>query len=250
MNGHLVPSMDADTPRDIPKMPPEEKGEFTMISRRTRGLWLLASAAALLGLAPLTPASGATAAPPVALTLTSITIDPEDADGATTNAPGAWSTNTGDPLCQVGVWQGGRLLNEPVGPNPLGEISVPLRVGRTTLRLVGDGVFPGNQYYGAVLFFNGRATPPQIAVYNGNGQSTPFRTQNVGTQIMGGANGGLFFDSAPGTFAYGVDGYLVWVNSFQINASTSSTDRVSCGGIGANGTPDMVATLTLTVMKA
>lgn len=220
-----------------------------MTSRRARGLLLLASAAAaLIGLTPLAPATGAIPAAPV--TLTNITIDPEDANGATTNAPGAWSTNTADPLCQVGVWQGGRLLNSPVGTNPLGEISVPLVVGRTTLRLIGNGIFPGNQHYGAVLFFNGRATPPQIAVYNGNGQTTPFLTQNVNTQIMGGANGGLFFDSAPGTFAFGVDGYVVWVDSFQINATTSTTDRVSCGGIGADRTPDMVGTLTLTVRKA
>jgi hypothetical protein len=219
-----------------------------MAPRRARSLLLLASAAAsLIGLAPLAPASGATS-PPV--TLTSITIDPEDSNGATTNAPGAWSTNTGDPLCQVGVWQGGRLLNKPVGTNPLGEISIPLAVGRTTLRLVGNGVFSSNPYYGAVLFFNGRATPPQIAVYNGNGQTAHFLTQNAGTQIMGGANGGLFFDSAPGTFAFGTNGYLVWVSDFQMNASTSTTDQVSCGGLGADGTPDMVATLTLTVMKA
>jgi len=220
-----------------------------MTSRRTRGSLLLATAAvALIGLTPLAPATGA--APAAAVTLTSITIDPENADGATTNAPGAWSTGTGDPLCQVGVWQGARLLNSPVGTNPLGEISVPLAVGRTTLRLVGNGVFPGNPYYGAVLFFNGRATPPQIAVYNGNGQTTPFATQKVNTQIMGGANGGLFFDQAPGTFAFGVDGYLVWVNSFQISATGGTTDRVSCGGLGADGTPDMVGTLTLTVRKA
>jgi len=37
-----------------------------------------------------------------ALTLTSITIDPEEQYGSTTNAPGAWTTNTLIPCLKSG----------------------------------------------------------------------------------------------------------------------------------------------------
>ncbi len=42
--------------------------------------------------------------PAESITLTSITLDPENATGQTTNAPGAYSTNTGDPLAQIGLF--------------------------------------------------------------------------------------------------------------------------------------------------
>jgi hypothetical protein len=206
-----------------------------------------AVAICVLATAPLAPAAGA---PPADLRLTSITVDPEGPDGATTNAPGAWSTNTGDPLCQVGVWDQHGLLNSPVGTNDLGEISVPLKPGKIKLQLIGNGIFPANPYYGAVLFFEGQATPPQIAVYNANGGTGAFQVQAAGTQIMGGANGGLFFDVAPGTSVYTANGFQVSVEKFEINASDSTTDHVSCGGTGANSTPDMVATLDLKVRPA
>ena len=48
-----------------------------------------------------------------ATSLTSITLDPEDYTGTTTNAPGAWSTNLADPLSQIGVFsEEGILLNQ------------------------------------------------------------------------------------------------------------------------------------------
>ena len=52
---------------------------------------------------------------PTNVFLTSITLDPEDTTGQTTDAPGAWSTNTGDPLSQVGVRSKGNFLNQPMG---------------------------------------------------------------------------------------------------------------------------------------
>ena len=192
--------------------------------------------------------AGAAKPAPVAVRLTSITIDPEDASGATTNAPGAWSTNLADPLCQAGVMSHGDFLNGTLPGIGLGEIAIPLKQGMNTLKLVGHGVFSYNAYYGAVLFFDGQQTPPQVAVYNVNGGRGRFRVQPAGTQIMGGANGGLFFDVAPGSSVYTApDGTRVEVQSFHINAFDSTTDQVSCYQIGADGIPDMVATLTLKV---
>ena len=187
---------------------------------------------------------------PVTVRLTSITIDPEDASGATTNAPGAWSTNLADPLCQTGVWAHGDFLNEALPGIDLGEISIPLKHGMNTLKLVGHGVFPYNAYYGAVLFFDGQQSPPQVAVFNANGGQGDFQVQPAGIQIMGGANGGLFFDVAPGSSVYTApDGTLVEVKSFHINAFDGSADQVSCYQIGADGIPDMVATLALKVTR-
>ena len=181
--------------------------------------------------------------------LTSITIDPEDSTGQTTNAPGAWSTNLADPLSQVGVKSNGNFLNQQSGEITLGEISIPLQIGLNSFELVGTGVFPTNLYYGAVLFFNGVQTPPQIAVYNQNGVTSNFMVQPKDTIIMGGANGGLFFDVAPGhSFFFTDDGLKVEVISFTITAQTSSsTDEVSHYYISADGINDMTATLVLKV---
>ena len=181
--------------------------------------------------------------------LTSVTIDPEDSTGRTTNAPGAWSTNLADPLSQVGVKSDGNFLNQQVNTITLGEISIPLKIGLNTFDLVGTGVFPNNLYYGAILFFNGIQTPPQIAVYNQNGATGDFMVQPKDTVIMGGANGGLFFDVAPGnSFFFTSDGLKVEVVSFTITAQDSSTiDEVSHYNIGADGTKDMTATLVLKV---
>jgi len=202
----------------------------------------------LLALSGPISVSAAKPAPPISVRLTSITIDPEDAAGATTNAPGAWSTNLADPLCQAGVRSHGNFLNGTQPGIGLGEISIPLKAGVNTFKLVGFGVFPSNAYYGAVLFFDGQQTPPQVAVYNANGGRGHFRVQPAGTQIMGGANGGIFFDVAPGSPVYTApDGTQVKVQAFHINAFDSTTDQVSCYQIGADGIPDMVATLTLKV---
>jgi hypothetical protein len=73
------------------------------------------------------PASGSADAakrPPVNVRLTGIMIDPEDAPGATSNAPGAWSTNLADPLYQVGVMSRGDFLNGTPSGIGLGEISI------------------------------------------------------------------------------------------------------------------------------
>ena len=191
---------------------------------------------------------GAPVSADISVTLTSITLDPENSAGATTNAPGAWSTNTADPLSQVGVKSGGVFLNQGAGSGTLGEISIPLELGINTFTLFGNGVFPGNAFYGAVLFFDGVPTPPQVAVYNSNGGLGSFSVQQAGTTIMGSANGGLFFDVAPGTSVYiAPDGTKVEVVSFVINSVSSSVDEVSFGGIGSDGTSDTTAELTLRV---
>jgi hypothetical protein len=185
----------------------------------------------------------------VSVTLTSITLDPEDSTGATTNAPGAWSTNTADPLSQVGVMSsGGVFLNQGAESGTLGEISIPLEPGINTFTLYGNHVFPGNAFYGAVLFFDGVPTPPQVAVYNSNGGLGDFLVQPASTIIMGGANGGHFFDVAPGTSVYiAPDGTKVEVVSFVINSMSSSVDEISFGGIGSDETFDTTAELILKV---
>jgi hypothetical protein len=198
--------------------------------------------------------------PAAQVTLSSITIDPEDVNGQTTNAPGAWSTNVADPLTQIGVKSGDTYLNRPINDNyALGEISIPLQIGLNTFTLVGNFIFPNNPYYGAVLFFDGQQIHPQIAVYNQNGATGNFMVQPKDTQIMGGANGGWFFDIAPGTSSFTTaDGLKVEVKSFTINAATSTTDEVSgtnidtpggigVGNIGADGISDMTATLVIMV---
>lgn len=183
-----------------------------------------------------------------AIRLTSITLDPEDADGSTTNASGAWSTNTSDPLSQMGVTHDGVFLNSPGSGFSLGEISINLHPGINTFDLYGNGIFPSNLYYGAVLFFDGVATPPSVAVFNGNGATGTFSIQPAENTIMGGANGGLFFDKAPGTSRYvAPDGSIVNVLEFTVDSNISSADFVSSHNIGANGIPDTVAHLSLRV---
>lgn len=178
--------------------------------------------------------------------LTSITLDPEDAAGRTTNAPGAWSTNIADPLCQVGVTSEGVLLNSPGSGFDLGEISIVLKPGINRFTLYGTTLHPENLFYGAVLFFDGVQTPPQIAVFNQNGAPGHFKVQPAGTVIMGGANGGLFFDIAPGSSVHAAsDGSTVEVLAFRIDSQTPGTDVVSCNMIQANGDNDTVAELIL-----
>jgi len=192
--------------------------------------------------------------PPVA-TLTSVTVDPEDATGATTNAPGAWSTNLADPLTQVGVRHGHTFLNETEGAITLGEVSIPLTPGSHTFKLFGTGravplgLFPGTTHYGLVLFFDGKLVP-QIAVYNINPSTdtSAFLIQAAGTQIIGSANGGGFLLNAPGSAVYTTpNGGTVQVTGFAINAATSTRDVVGATTIGRDGIPDMTATVTLQV---
>jgi hypothetical protein len=65
---------------------------------------------------------------------------------------------------------------------------------------------------------------------------------------MGGANGGVFFDQAPGTAVFtAADGTRVEVVGYTIDATSGTRDLVSWGGIGADGVGDTVATLTLRV---
>jgi hypothetical protein len=182
------------------------------------------------------------------LTLSSITIDPEDSTGQTTNAPGAWTTSLGDGMTQIAVYDGTTLQNIPQPSFNLGEISIPLHSGINTFTLVGNGIFPGNPYYGAVLFFNGQQTPPQIAVYNQNGGSIDYKVQPNTATVISCANGGHFFDNAPGTsWFYTADGTLIEVIDFTIDATSSSTDKVAAYNTGANGVSDMTATLSIRV---
>ncbi len=198
---------------------------------------------------------------PTNVFLTSITLDPEDANGQTTNAPGAWSTNTGDPLSQVGVRYRGNFLNQPIEgqSGTLGEISIQLQSGLNTFTLYGNGVFPGTLDFGAILFFDHQVKPytdpsgvyhavPQIAVFNTNGSTGTFSIQSAGTKIMSGANGGEFFGVAPGTKIYTApDGTTVTVHNYTINSVSSTADLISYYSIGADGMPDTVATLQLDV---
>lgn len=187
--------------------------------------------------------------PSSSVKLTSVTLDPENSTGVTTNAPGAWTTSLGDPLAQIAVKNdNGVLLNQMTSETFLGDISIPLAPGINNFTLAGDNIFQGNEYYGAVLFFDGVTTPPQISVYNSNGGIGNFSVQPEGTQIIGSANGGLFFDTAPGTHIYTApDGTKVEVLSFVIDSINGTTDEISWGNVDANGVPDTVAKLSLKV---
>jgi|SRR5271157_3099970 len=199
----------------------------------------------VLLLAPLWLAAGSIALAQN-IRLTSITLDPENAAGQTTNAPGAWSTNTADPLCQVGVSSPCGFRNIPGAGFDLGEISIVLKPGINRFTLYGNTVHPENLFYGAVLFFDGVQTPPQIAVFNRNGAERHFKVQAAGTVIIGSANGGLFFDTAPGSSVYTApDGSTVEVLAFRIDSQTPGTDVVSCNMIRADGQNDTVAELIL-----
>ncbi len=186
--------------------------------------------------------------PDSSINLTSITLDPEDSTGNTTNTE-AWSTNTADPLSQVGIMNEiGVFLNNGAESGTLGEISIPLKPGINTFTLFGNGIFPENAFYGTVLFFDGIQTPPQAAVYNGNGNLVNFLVQPAGATVIGSANGGLFFDIAPGTSVYiAPDGTKVEVLSFVINSMSSKIDKISFAHIGPDGTPDTTAQLILRV---
>lgn len=227
---------------------------FCKLSTPNGTFWNKAWLLCVIFVMSLTLTGTASAASSVSVSLTSITLDPEDLNGATTNAPGAWSTNLGDPLAQLGVKDNkGFFLNHPFPGGSLGEISIPLKPGINNFTLIGSNLpgayYPGNEYYGAVLFFDGVPTPPQIAVYNANGGTGPFMVQPNGTVIMGGANGGLFFDVAPEKSVYTApDGTTVEVVSFTIDTS-GTTDEVSWGEIGSDGYPDTIAKLVLKVHK-
>lgn len=65
---------------------------------------------------------------------------------------------------------------------------------------------------------------------------------------MGGANGGQFFDKAPGSAVYTTpNGSTVQVAGFAINAATGTGDLVGVNTIGPDGIPDMTATVKLKV---
>lgn len=185
-----------------------------------------------------------------ALTLTSLTLDAQNALGQTLNAPGGiYSTNLGDPLAQLGVMSSDSVfLNNPGNGLDLGEIAINLQPGVNTFELFGNFVLSGNgySYYGLSLFFDNIATPPQIAVYNQNGGTGDFLVQPKDTIVVGSANGGLFFDNAPGTLIYhALDGSSVEVLAFKVGPLSTGTDRISWGNIGSDGHPDLTAELTL-----
>lgn len=182
------------------------------------------------------------------INLTSITLDPEDSTGNTTNTQ-AWSTNIGDPLSQIGVMnETGIFLNDGSGSGTLGEISISLKPGINVFSLFGNGIFPENAFYGAILFFNGIPTSPQVAVYNENGNMGNFLVQPEGATVIGSANGGEFFDKAPGTSVYNApDGTKVEVLGFVINSMSSKIDKISFAQIGPDGTFDTSAQLILRV---
>lgn len=219
-----------------------------MVARYRIRASLAALALALLLAASLPLTAGAPRPiPPVTVPLTSITIDPKDASGTTTNEPGAWSANLANPLSQLALYSGGELLNATDPALALGEVAIPLRAG-ANVKLYGTGVFPSTTHYEAVLYFDGRAIGPQVAVYNANGSHRRFQVQAAGTTIMGGASGGPFFERAPGTSAYTApDGTTVKVLAFTIGPLIGAQDLVSEDKAAPDGTPDMVATLVLKV---
>ncbi len=200
-----------------------------------------------IGLAALTYGMISQAA--VAMSLTSLTIDAQNAAGRTLNAPGGiFTTNLADPLTQLGVMADGEFLNTPGAGLDLGEISIELQPGLNTFTLVATTPYSGigRPYYGAALFFDGIATPPPIAVYNENGGTGDFFIQPEGTRIVGSANGGLFFDEAPGSSVYyAPDGSYVEVRAFTVDHISMDTDLVSWGNIGPDGYADLTAELTL-----
>jgi PKD repeat protein len=175
-------------------------------------------------------------------------LDGENAVGATMNS-GALTTNILDSLGQIGIKdESGAFLNQPYSTGSLGEICIPLWVGTNNFTLVADEIFPGNEKYGSVLFFDGVPTAPQIAVCNFNGGTGEFLVQPAGTGITGSANGGLLLDKAPGKSEYiAPDGTKIEVLSFVVNSKSGITDEVSGGDPGSNGTPDTTAKLSLKV---
>ncbi len=182
------------------------------------------------------------------VTLTDLTLDGENSAGVTTGS-GAFTTNPEDSFGQIGVRdENGIFFNMPSSGGPLGKISIPLQVGVNNFSLVADGVYPGNEYYGAVLFLNGFSDSPQIAIYNSNGGAGAFSVQPAGTDITGSAEGGSSSVKAPGSSFYVTpDGTKIEVVSFVVDSKKGLTDEISGENFGANGVPDTVAKLSLIV---
>lgn len=188
--------------------------------------------------------------PSFSMELTSVTLDAEDANGETLNAPGGvFSTNLADPVPQVGVQSNGIWLNTAWSGGELGEISITLKSGINTFDLFGStnaSLTGGYPNYGLVLFFDNIQTPPQIAIYNSNSGNEPYLVQTAGTQIISSANGGLWFDSAPGASAYHAsDGSTVEVVEFSVSHIATNPDIIKWGQILPDGYPDIVGHLTL-----
>ncbi|ALK05598.1 MAG: hypothetical protein AAY43_07680 [Methanosarcina sp. 795] len=182
------------------------------------------------------------------VTLTDLTLDGENSSGATTGS-GAFTTNPEDSFGQIGVRdENGIFFNMPSSGGPLGKISIPLQLGVNNFSLVADGIYSGNEYYGAVLFLNGFSDSPQIAIYNSNGGAGAFSVQPAGTDITGSAEGGSSSVKAPGSSFYVTpDGTKIEVVSFVVDSKKGLTDEISGENFGANGVPDTVAKLSLIV---
>jgi hypothetical protein len=185
-------------------------------------------------------------APAFAVTLTSLTMEKSTSTGEWLNLPGGiWSTNTADILTQLGVQKNGTFVNTTDGVN-LGEISTNLTPGVNTFYLFGTSWYGGSDYYGIALFFDNKATPPQMAVFNSNGSAGPFTVTPAGTKIAGSANGGEFPDVAPGSSTYiAPNGDKVELVAFNAVYLEFLPDFVSWGNIGADGFPDTYALLKL-----
>ncbi len=182
------------------------------------------------------------------VTLTDLTLDGENSAGVTTGS-GAFTTNPEDSFGQIGVRdENGIFFNIPSSGGPLGKISIPLQLGVNNFSLVADGIYSGNEYYGAVLFLNGFSDSPQIAIYNSNGGAGAFSVQPAGTDITGSAEGGSSSVKAPGSSFYVTpDGTKIEVVSFVVDSKRGLTDEISGENFGANGVPDTVAKLSLIV---
>lgn len=191
---------------------------------------------------------------PPPIKLTSLTMEKSTDMGAWTNAPGGiWSTNIADPFTQLGVRQNGVFLNTPVPVVgfDLGEISINLAPGLNTFELFGTSRSGGSDYYGLALFFDGNATPPDMAVYNSSGSSGPFSVTPAGTTISGSANGGLLPDIAPGLSIFSTPyGSRVDLVGFNVLYDPSNIDIVSFGNIKPDGYVDTYAVLKLNYTPA
>lgn len=186
--------------------------------------------------------------PVLGMTLTSLTMEKSTNTGGWTNAPGGiWSTNLSDTLSQLGVRQNGTFLNTPVGAIDLGEIAITLSAGINTFELFGNSWGRGgNDYYGLALFFDGKATPPAMAVYNSINSSGLFSVTEAGTIIAGSANGGSMPDVAPGLSIFSAsDGSTVELIGFNVFYSDSNSDVIGWGNIGPDGYVDTYAVLQL-----
>ena len=196
----------------------------------------------------LTATIGAVWSPAYAVTLTSLTLEMSTDSGEWTNAAhGIWSTNTADPLTQLGVRMNGVFLNDLGPDSSLREINIQLSPGLNTFELFGTHLLStASEYYGLSLFFDNHATPPDMAVYNANDSLGAFSITTAGTRIAGSANGGLFPDFAPGTATYlATNGSVVKLVDFIIRYHPDNEDLLSWGYIAPDGHADVYATLTL-----